>query len=287
MKRLLLKLRVAWRILGLVVVTIAMWACMELGFLFRGKRRRIEVINRWVPRWAGALLRLFGVEADVNGIGDAPRGVYQGVSQNGIGRIFVLNHRSSLDVGVLLTYAAAHAISRHDLANWPLIGPGARRIGTLFVNRADRRSGAEVLREVDQALSRGEGVGMFPEGTAYAGDAVRPFRPGAFKAADRADAEIVPVGVAYDHPDACYGDESFMSHLKRLAGMKRIRAAVEFGEPVPPDGRSPTEVRDDVHERVTKLVQKARDRLGQGPHTESMVYRAGVPRLEAEEPVEK
>ena len=164
----------------------------------------------------------------------------------------------------LLTYAAAHAISRHDLANWFLIGPGARRIGTLFVNRADRRSGAEVLREVDQALARGEGVGMFPEGTAYAGDAVRPFRPGAFKAAERADAEIVPVGIAYDHADACYGDESFMSHLKRIAGMKRIRAAVEFGEPVPPDERSPIEVRDDVHERVAELVASLGTKEGWG-----------------------
>ena len=285
MSRLLLKLRVAWRILGLVAITIGCWSGLELGFLLRGRRKKIDVINRWVPRWAGGLLWLYGVQTKIDGLDGFPGGAYPGVAADGVGRIFVLNHRSSLDIGVLLTYAQAHAISRHDLAHWPLIGPGARRIGTLFVNRADRRSGAEVLKEVDQALARGEGVGMFPEGTAFAGDLVRPFRPGAFKAAERAGAEIVPVGIAYDHADACYGEESFMSHLKRVAGLKRIRAAVVFGAPVAPDERTPIEVRDDVHQQVSMLVQQARARLGQGPQTESMVYRAGVP--DAHEPVEK
>lgn len=274
MRRLLQKLRIGARIVAFVLVTIACWTGMELAFATRGKRTKLSVVNCWVPRWAGSLLRVFGVKTAVRGLEAFPRGLYPGAAADGVGRIFVFNHRSALDIAVAMTTTEAHVISRHDVANWPLIGPGARRIGTLFVNRAERKSGAEVLKEVDASLARGEGVAMFPEGTAFAGDDVRPFRPGAFKAAQRAGAEIVPIGIAYDHPDACYVDESFMGHLKRVAGMKHILAAVEVGEPVQARDRDPNEVKDEVHAAVTRLVGRARSRLGQTAQTESQVFRA-------------
>jgi 1-acyl-sn-glycerol-3-phosphate acyltransferase len=178
-----------------------------------------------------------------------------------VGRIFVMNHRSAVDVPIVLTLTAAHAISRHDLANWPLIGPGARRIGTLFVDRASRRSGAEVLKQVDDSLERGEGVAMFPEGTAFAGDEIREFRPGAFKAALRAGAEIVPMGVAYENPDAYYRNESFLEHMKRGATFRCLRVAVEVGDPIVPEESSSVELKDQAWQRVVELVAAARQRI--------------------------
>ena len=76
-----------------------------------------------------------------------------------------MNHRSGLDIPILLTIAEAHVISRHDLANWPLLGRTSKRVGTLFVDRESRRSGASVLREVARVLAAGEGVAM-PAGQA-------------------------------------------------------------------------------------------------------------------------
>ena len=76
---------------------------------------------------------------------------------------------------------------------------------------------------------------MFPEGTAYAGDEVRPFRPGAFKAAQRAGAQVVPLGIAYENPLAYYTEKSFMEHMKRIASFKSLRIVVEAGEPMSAD----------------------------------------------------
>jgi 1-acyl-sn-glycerol-3-phosphate acyltransferase len=168
---------------------------------------------------------------------------------------------SGADIPAAFTTVAAHAISRHDLAHWPLIGGGSRRIGTLFVDRASRRSGATVLKQIQQALERGEGILMFPEGTAFPGDEVREFKPGAFKSAERAGAQVVPVGIAYDDPAAYYGDESFMDHMKRIASMPRLRVAMELGEPLVMDTESSIELKDQAREQVEQLVAKARRRL--------------------------
>jgi len=255
------RLRMAWRITAFVIVTVASWVGLEIDFLLRRRTPRIDLINKWVPRWSGALLWIFGIRVDSRGPHIERGRLYPGPGANGVGRIFVMNHRSGVDIPVVFTQVAAHVISRHDLAKWPLIGPGARRIGTLFVNRASRRSGAEVLKQVDDALARGEGVAMFPEGTAFAGDEIRDFKPGAFKAAHRSGSEIVPMGIAYENPDVYYRDESFMEHMARGASFRCLRVAVEIGEPIVAAGLSPVELKDQARERLVELVAKARDRI--------------------------
>jgi 1-acyl-sn-glycerol-3-phosphate acyltransferase len=259
--RWLTTIRFAIRMLAFVLGTLFFWAAMEIDFLVRRRTRRIDVINTWTPRWAGTLLRVFGIRVEAYGPYADQRKLYPGRDERGVGRIFVMNHRSGADIPVVLTIAGVHVISRHDLAKWPLIGGGAKRIGTLFVDRASRRSGATVLKQISQTLSAGEGIAMFPEGTAHPGDEVREFKPGAFKAAQRADAEIVPLGIAYADPAAYYTDDSFMAHMKRIAGLPRLRVAVEIGEPLKLSDESAVELKDHARERVEELVAKARRRL--------------------------
>lgn len=261
MKSLMAKLRMAWRLTAFVAATLALWAGLEFDIFVRRRTPRIQLINKWVPRWARTLLWIFGIRVDARGPQVQRGKLFPGRGAGGVGRIFVMNHRSGVDIPVLFTQVEAHVISRHDLANWPLLGPGARRIGTLFVNRASRRSGAEVLQQVDDALARGEGVAMFPEGTAYAGDDIRDFKPGAFKAAQRSGAEIVPMGVAYENPDAYYRDESFLEHMKRGASFRCLRVAVEIGEPLTVEAGSAVELKDLARQQVIELVARARQRV--------------------------
>jgi 1-acyl-sn-glycerol-3-phosphate acyltransferase len=249
------------RMLIFVLATVGFWGLMEADGLLRRKRPRIELINRWVPRWSGFLLWVFGIKVEARGPYANEGRLYPGCDERGIGRVFIMNHRSGTDIPIMFIIAEAHVISRHDLANWPLIGGGARRIGTLFVDRANRRSGATVLREIDKSLDAGDGVAMFPEGTAFPGDEVREFKPGAFKAAQRAGSEMIPMGIAYGDPEAYYTDESFMAHMKRIASLKRLRVAVEIGEPLVVDRESPVELKDHARERVEELVMRARSRL--------------------------
>lgn len=255
-------LRFLWRTSAVLVSTFVHWLSFELALLVAGKRNRREVINRWVPRWAKAGLRIFHV--DVLPAGDLykPGQLVIGRNEGGRGRIFIANHRSAVDIPVLLSLVEAHCISRGDLARWPIIGRGARAVGTLFVDRSSRRSGAAVLKQVAHAVEHGEGVAMFPEGTSFAGDEVRPFRNGAFNAARRTDAQVVPIGLAYSDEAAYFVNMSFLTHARRLAALRSLRVAVEFGEPIDFDGSATVDVVKLAQVRVQELVRRARQRLG-------------------------
>jgi lyso-ornithine lipid O-acyltransferase len=216
--------------------------------------RRREVRDRWVGRWSGSLLRLFGIHVDVR---ETVRTEAEGAPR---GRLVVANHRSALDVGILLQHFGGHMVSRADLAGWPLVGAAARSVGTVFVDRANARSGAATIRTVRTLLEQGETVLVFPEGTTFEGDVVRPFQAGAFVGALKTTAVVVPVGIAYaTGSGAAFVGESFTKHLSRMAESGPTRVVVRVGEPMSIDagGRS-ADVARDAKDAVQKLVDQAR-----------------------------
>jgi lyso-ornithine lipid O-acyltransferase len=255
--------RFVWRTFAVLVNTFVCWLCFEIALLFAGKRNRTRVINRWVPRWASIGLRIFRVKVLPAGPLYKQGQLVPGRDAAGRGRIFIANHRSAIDIPLLLSLVEAHCISRQDLSNWPIIGQGARRVGTLFVDRTSRRSGAAVLKEVARAVENGEGVAMFPEGTSFAGDEVREFRNGAFNAARRANAQLIPIGLAYSDEAAYFFHEAFLDHAKRMASLASMSVAVEFGEPIEFNGSTTPEVIKRAHDQVQELVNRARKRLEQ------------------------
>lgn len=258
--RLVERFRLCYRMLIFATSTLAFWTCFELEAFFT-RQKLIDVINKWVPRWARFNIEVFGVQLEAHGKFLDDGKPYPGRDAGQIGRVFVANHRSGMDIPVLFNVAETRVISRHDLASWPLLGRAAQRVGTLFVDRKSRRSGASVLREVDKALKRGEGVAMFPEGTAYDSDEVHEFRQGAFNAARRAGAEIIPIGLAYGDDTAYYAGQTFLKHMTRIACLRGMRVAVEVGEPLNFDDCTAVEIKDQARERVQGLVNRARARL--------------------------
>jgi 1-acyl-sn-glycerol-3-phosphate acyltransferase len=261
-------IRVPLRTAGFVGLTLALLAGFESErALAPDDRARDDVTYRWMQRYGLGLLRLYGLEVASGGpyvegtAGGPPR--YPARDARGRGRLFVMNHRSMLDIFVNLAFFEANIVSRADLSGWPVIGLAARRVGTLFVDRTDKRSGTAVIDAMCSAVLCGRGVMVYPEGTTYAGDEVRPFRPGAFLAAARAGAEIVPVGIAYEGEAAAFGDESFVSHLLRVSSTRRLRVGLEVGEAIPGDRADVEAVKALTHQRVQALVRRARARLDQ------------------------
>ena len=261
------RLRLTYRMTVFVVSTFLLWLGFEFTILCL-RRKRIDAVNSWVPRWARFNLKVFGVQLEAQGkyLDDGQpypsRDPSRDPGEAGeIGRIFIANHRSGMDIPILFAVAETHVISRHDIADWPLLGRSARRIGTLFVDRESRRSGAMVLREIDKNLKQGEAIAMFPEGTAHVGDEVHEFQLGAFNAARRAGAEIVPLGIAYSDDTAYFAGQPFLKHMTRIACLKTLRVAVEVGEPMKFDEDSQVELKDLARERVQELVNRARARL--------------------------
>jgi 1-acyl-sn-glycerol-3-phosphate acyltransferase len=227
---------------------------------------RGSVREQWVATWCGALLGLFGVRVLLKADGASQSGARAGggwsdvALPKGRGHLIVANHRSTADILVLLRAFGGHMVSRADLARWPLLGVSARSVGTVFVDRSDALSGASALRAIRALLARGSTVIVFPEGTTFTGDVVRPFQAGAFVAALHSGADVVPVGIAYAKGSgAAFVDETFGAHLARMAAADPSEMAVCVGKPflVAP-GQRGAELRDRAHTEVQRLVSEAR-----------------------------
>jgi 1-acyl-sn-glycerol-3-phosphate acyltransferase len=147
-------------------------------------------------------------------------------------------------------------LSRHDVADWPLLGRLAKHGDTIFVDRDDRRSGTVALREIRRRAKEGRTVVAFPEGATFPGDSVHEFHPGAFAAVRSLGIPIIPVGLAYS-PPVPYEKESFAKHMANIAARPTTQIAVHLGPPLPPslDARSAAEA---ARAQVEGLVADAR-----------------------------
>lgn len=208
-----------------------------------------------VRRWAGDALASAGVEVVVD-----PSGPVLGPAPSG-GRLLVANHRSMLDVLVILSRFGGHMLSRGDLAKWPVFGRLAAVGETLYVDRSNPTSGASSIRELSRQLSLGRTVTVFAEGTTHPDDAVRPFHPGAFVAALGAGAEVVPLGLAYADPHAVFFEETFGAHLTRLMTAPKTRVALHVGPSVDPHGLNAKRLAEATRTAVQAAVDDARRSL--------------------------
>ncbi len=252
------RLRRAARVAGFGAVTAAMLPTYALRDALARPDDRDEIRDRWIATWCTALLGLFAVRVDVRGAS---------ASTAGRGRLVVANHRSTIDIALLLRTFGGHMVSRADLSRWPLIGAAARKVGTVFVDRADAMSGASAVRAMRDLLQRGRTVIVFAEGTTFADDVVRPFHGGAFVAAAGSGAEIVPVGIAYQSGSgAAFVDESFPQHLARMSAADPTRVVMNIGAPIVAAERiRSVRLREQTQSAVQSLVDEARSLCDRQP----------------------
>jgi 1-acyl-sn-glycerol-3-phosphate acyltransferase len=173
------------------------WLMMRAGY---GRRLREQ-------RFFNYCLQAIGVELDV-----------RGDPASGGGTLFVVNHISFTDVLALAAILDVRFVAKADVADWPLIGNWARRLGTLFVDRTDRRSAAAQAETLAGALAGGADLLLFPEGTTSDGTGLLPFRSSLLEAA-RFARRVQPIALTYsDGARRGYvGEESLLANLVRLA----------------------------------------------------------------------
>ncbi len=234
----------------------ALTPTMLAGYSLRdalGARDKNALRDQWFGAWCDAMLRVFGLRVIARN--DPPK------RAPGRGRLVVSNHRGVADVLVLLSIFGGRMVSRADLSRWPLIGLAGRKLGTVFVDRENLRSGAATIRAMRDMLAAGESITIFPEGTTFAGDEVRKFYAGGLSAAAGTGAEIVPVGLAYSRDSqAAFLDETFPQHLSRMAAAPPSFVALSCGAPfeMPAKARA-ADYAERAREAVAREVIRARD----------------------------
>lgn len=111
--------------------------------------------------------------------------------------VVVANHCSYLD-GLLMKAAMPARFSfviKKEMVKVPLAGLLLKRIGSLFVDRANRHSSGMDARRIMREATEGKSLVFFPEGTFTHRVGLQGFHLGAFATAQRAALPVVPVAI--------------------------------------------------------------------------------------------
>lgn len=153
--------------------------------------------------------------------------------------IFVGNHISYLDIPLLMARAKNISfVAKQELKSWPVFGEAAKKIDTVFVKRDSADSRKSARQSVQEAVSQGKRVVIFPSGTTCMYED-KPWKKGAFHIAHDTNSLIQPFRISYAPMRlVAYIDKDFFPlHLYNLcrsnkAHGKTVKAKIEFHEPI-------------------------------------------------------
>ncbi|CAN5722984.1 lysophospholipid acyltransferase family protein [soil metagenome] len=176
------RLRAAWRLLRCVAHIIH-----GLGIvLFRFAALDTAGRHARVGWWSAEMLRVMGIATQVEG-SLQPGGV-----------LLAANHVSWLDITALhAVVPQARFVSKADIQSWPLLSRLADAADTLYLHRERKRDALRVVHLVAQALSEGQAVAVFPEGTTSDGRALLPFHANLFQAAIVTSTPVQPIALRF------------------------------------------------------------------------------------------
>jgi len=241
-----LSLRVALAALRLLcTVSRVLEGALICAFIFPFLKPATRL--QWVGRWCARTLRSLGIVLHAAG---TPR---SGAT------LLVANHISWLDILAINAVQPARFVSKTDVHGWPLIGWLVACGGTLFIERERKRDALRVVHQVAQALTAGDTVAMFPEGTTSEGHMVLPFHANLLQAAIATETPVQPVALRFcdaSHPvspaAAYVGDTSLAQSLWWVVMARGLQAHVAW---LPPQETRQLERR--------ALAEKLRSQIGQ------------------------
>lgn len=239
-------LTAVWKLLrGLWHVLRGMWTIHVRFPQLSSEQREMRV-----QAWALQFLALWGIHLRVLG-----QPVAQGPA------LIVANHISWLDI--LVMHAARHCrfVSKSDIRSWPLVGMLATGAGTLYIERSRRKDALRMVKDMADAMSAGDVVAVFPEGTTSDGRELLPFHANLIQAAIQAGAPVQPMSLKFIDAQTgetsfapCYiGDDTLIGSVWRTLKAGRIEAVVHFGEPQPAAGRDRRTWAHDLREDILRL----------------------------------
>jgi 1-acyl-sn-glycerol-3-phosphate acyltransferase len=221
-------------------IAFPLWTalCVTLALLAGWLKRDPLLFYRAQRGWARGLLRLCGIELEVQGAEHMrPDGAY----------VIIANHASYMDIPAL--FAALPKLpqfmAKGELSRIPFLGTALRAGRHILVSRGNHATARTSLDGAAQHLKAGAAILVFPEGTRATQDSIGRFKTGAFRLAKLGEVEILPVGIA--------GTRKVLPKHGRL--IRPLRVAVRIGPPLPVG-----EVRDRA---LGELSERARAALSE------------------------
>ena len=225
----------------IILATIVMGSISLLTSLFDSDGRVQHQISRV---WSRMLLRVSGVKMRIEGLEKIdPRTTY----------VFVANHRSFMDIPVLLAYLPLQFrfLAKKGLFSIPFLGTHVRRAGHLPVVKDNPRASLKSMTDAARML-RGLGLSvmLFPEGGRSKDGALQDFIEGAAYIAVKAGVPIIPLAMTGTR------EVLPMGSLQIMSGIVELR----IGDPIPTANltmKDRATLTQTMHDRVADLLRSA------------------------------
>jgi 1-acyl-sn-glycerol-3-phosphate acyltransferase len=183
-----------------------------------------------IRSWSAKLLAILNVSVKVSG--QPPATDVRDV-------MFVANHISWLDVFAMNAVLPMRFIAKSEIRGWPVFGWLCEKTGTFFIERTIKRDALRINREITLALSGGDCVAFFPEGTTTDGTELKPFLSALLQPIVSSKGQLWPVALRYKKADgaldtlpAFIDDMSFTESLQRILCSREIHVELNFLAPV-------------------------------------------------------
>ncbi len=148
-----------YSVLGMLVVlgfaATSSIPILPFAVLPRGRRERYTIQGARYFAW-GCLRPVLWIRDEVRGLDNLPR---EG------GYLIVSNHRSWLDVALLILHTKSQGVSKREVAWIPFFGVNGWLSGAIFFDRRNKSGRARVVSDTLLLLRGGANVHVFPEGT--------------------------------------------------------------------------------------------------------------------------
>ena len=221
-------LRAFFRFGLFIFSTLGLYSIWFVGAFFISNK---QMWRQWAfGNWARAFVKISGMRVEVGGI--LPRPPF----------FLVCNHLSYTDVAAIRSVLEGVFVAKGEMESWFLAGRIVSDMGTIFINRQNRRDIPRAGAKIIERLESGEGVIVFPEGTSTKGETVLPFNSSFLEFAAQRDLPVSYASLTYKTPNdspkavdtVCWWDEkSFGEHLWHLFQVREFTAVINFGsEPI-------------------------------------------------------
>jgi 1-acyl-sn-glycerol-3-phosphate acyltransferase len=111
--------------------------------------------------------------------------------------VYAVNHASALDIPVLYVYLPFQfrIAFKKELLAYPIVGWQLKRSGQICIDQQNPGRSISAIRAALKGLEAGLPLVIFPEGGRTPDGEIKPFLPGAFFLAIKAQVDIVPVAL--------------------------------------------------------------------------------------------
>ncbi len=172
----------------------------------------------------------------------------------------VTNHVGYTDIAAIRSVVTGIFVAKGEINSWFLAGRIVRDLGTIFIDRGNRRDIPRAGERIIERLEHGEGVTVFPEGTSTNGAEILPFNSSFLEFAARSDTPVSYASISYRTPpgepppsrSVCWWEDiGFFAHLWRLLKVRDYTAIIQFGDaPVVNPNRK--ELAAELHRRISQ-----------------------------------